>query len=130
VMDIAPLEQLTEPVWKAGAHLFDVKPAVFYKPVKRMIAPPPGFKVPNPPVGIPVHFMTTAKTVGKVEVTCTNASGKRVGLYLGKENAGLDSCVFDIKEAGESTITLKAGDVTQSKKVTVKELATEKMEEE
>ena len=74
--------------------------------------------------------MTTAKTAGKVEVTCTNATGKRVGLYLGKESPGLDGCVFDVKEAGDYTITLKAGDVTQTKKVTVKELEMEKAEEE
>jgi hypothetical protein len=129
VMDISPLEQLTESVWKADAHLFDVKPTVFYKPVKRPTPPPPGWKAPNPPIGIPVHFLTTAKTAGKVELTCTNAAGKRVGLYLGKETAGLDSCVFDIKQAGEYTITLKAGAVTQSKKVTVKEWEAEKAEE-
>ncbi len=130
VMDVSPLEQLAETVLKADVHLFDVKPAYFHKPVRRPFPPPPGFKTLNPPVGIPVHFLTTATTAGKVEVTCTNASGKRVGLYLGKETPGLDSCVFDIKEAGEYTITLKAGDVTQTKKVTVKELEAEKAEEE
>ena len=130
VMDISPLEQLAESVWKADAHLFDVKPGYFAKPIKRLMPPPPGFKAPNPPVGIPVHFMTTPKTAGKVEVTCANAAGKRVGLYLGKETPGLDKCVFDIKEPGEYTITLKAGDVTQTKKVTVKELEMEKAEEE
>lgn len=130
VMDIAPLEQLAEVVLKADMHLFDVKPAFVYKPTKRLLLPPPGFKAANPPVGIPVHFLTTAKTAGKVEVTCTNAGGKRVGLYLGKETPGLDSCVFDVAEAGEYTITLKAGDVTQTKKVTVKELEMEKLEEE
>jgi photosystem II stability/assembly factor-like uncharacterized protein len=128
VMDIAPLEQLTESVWKADAHLFDVKSAPFYKPVKRPFPPPAGFKAPNPTVGIPVHFLTTAKTAGKVEVNCTNASGTRVGLYLGKDAAGLDGCVFDIKDAGEYTITLKAGEIVQTKKVTVRELETEKVE--
>jgi photosystem II stability/assembly factor-like uncharacterized protein len=130
VMDIAPLEQLSEAVLKADAHLFDVRPVVLFKPAKRPFPAPPGFKAPNPPVGIPVQFLTTAKTAGKAEVICTNASGKRVGLYLGKEAAGLDGCVFDIKEAGEYTITLKAGDVTQTKKVTVKELEVEKVSED
>ncbi len=126
IMDIAPLEQLAESVWKADAHLFDVKPAYFWRLQKRPFPPPPGFKAPNPPVGIPVHFLTTPKTVGKVEVTCTNAVGKRVGLYLGKDTAGLDGCVFDIDAGGDYTITLKAGDVVQTKKVTVKEVEAEK----
>jgi hypothetical protein len=129
VMDIAPLEQLTEQAMKADAHLFNVKPAYVYKSQQRATAPPAGFKAPNPPMGIPVHFLTTPKSVGKVEVTCTSAAGKRVGLYLGKDTPGLDWCVFDVKEAGEYTITLKSGDVMQSKKVTVKELEMEKAEE-
>jgi photosystem II stability/assembly factor-like uncharacterized protein len=128
VIDIAPLEQLGESVWKADAHLFDVKPVFLSKSMKRPAPPPPGFRALNPPAGIPVHFLTTAKTAGKVEVTCTNASGKRVGLYLGKETAGLDGCVFDVTEAGEYTITLKSGDLSQTKKVTVKECVPEKAE--
>ncbi len=126
VIDIAPLEQFAEPVWKADAHLFAVKPAYLRKSVVRPMAPPPGFKAPNPPMGIPVHFYTTSKTAGKTEVTCTDSKGKRVGLYLGRGTPGLDRCVFDVKEPGEYTITLKAGDVTQTQKVTVKELEAEK----
>jgi photosystem II stability/assembly factor-like uncharacterized protein len=129
IVDISPLEQLTEAAWTADAHLFDVKPAYWHKPAARGAAPP-GFKAPNPPVGIPVHFLTTARSAGKVEVTCTNAAGKRVGLYLGKDSPGLDGCVFDVKEAGDYIITLKAGDVKQSKKVTVKALEADKAEEE
>jgi photosystem II stability/assembly factor-like uncharacterized protein len=120
VMDIAPLEQLSEQVLKASAHLFDVKPVTLLKPAKRETDPPVGFKAPNPPAGIAVHFLTTAKTAGKADITCTDAKGKRVGLYLSKDKAGLDSCVFDATTPGEYTITLKANGETQSKKVTVK----------
>ena len=38
--------------------------------------------------------------------------------------------MFDIKEPGEYTITLKAGDVTQTKKLTVKEPEAEKVSED
>jgi photosystem II stability/assembly factor-like uncharacterized protein len=120
VMDIAPLEQLSEQVLKADAHLFDVKPVTLLKPAKRETDPPAGFKAPNPPAGIAVHFLTTATTAGKAELTCTDAKGKRVGLYLAKEKAGLDSCVFDVTTPGEYTITQKAGGESQSKKATVK----------
>lgn len=121
IMDIAPLEQLTEKVLAADAHLFDVKPVFLPKLIKRPVPPPSGFQAPNPPVGIPVYFLTTSKSASKVEVTCTNAAGKRVGVYLGKDTPGLDSCVFDVKEPGDYTITLKSGDRPQTKKVTVKE---------
>jgi photosystem II stability/assembly factor-like uncharacterized protein len=129
IMDIAPLEQLTEAVWKADAYLFDVKPAFLWKPMKRPVPPPPGFRASNPPVGIPVHFLTNPKTAGKVELTCTNAHGKRVGLYLGKDLPGLNWCVFDIKDPGEYTITLKAGGMEQTRRATVKEVDVEKGKE-
>lgn len=126
VMDVAPLEQLTADVLTADAHLFDVKPVTLVKKQARPAAglPLPGSKgayvAPNPPSGIAVSFLTTAKSAGKVEVTCATAAGKRVGLYLGADTPGLDSCAFDVAEPGVYTVTLKSGDVTQSKKVTVK----------
>ena len=128
IMDIAPLEQLSGAVWEADAHLFDVKPTFVLKPQKRGTPAPPGYKAANPPAGIAVHFLTTAQTAGKLELTCANAAGRRVGLYLGRATPGLDSCVFDVQEPGEYTITLKAGEVMQSKRATVKELELEKAE--
>ena len=53
-------------------------------------------------------------------MTCKDMSGRETGLYLGKDTPGLDSVVFDAKEPGEYTITLKAGDVVQTRKVMVK----------
>ena len=107
VMDIAPLEQLTEAILKADVHLFDVKPVMLLRRAKRPAPPrpaPPGLRFPNPPEGLAVHFLTTARSVGRVELICTNAAGKRVGLYLGRDTPGLDGCVFDIVEPGEYTI--------------------------
>jgi photosystem II stability/assembly factor-like uncharacterized protein len=120
VMDIAPLEQLTEKVLAADAHLFDVKPVTLLKPQKRDTPPPPGWKAANPTAGITAHFLTTAKTVGKVELICTNPAGERVGVYLGKNTPGLDSRVFEVKEPGEYSVTLKAGDLRETRKVVVK----------
>jgi photosystem II stability/assembly factor-like uncharacterized protein len=120
IMDIAPLEQLTEAVLKVDAHLFDVKPVLLVRPQKREAPAPAGFKAANPQPGIAVHFLTTAATAGKVELTCADASGKRIGLYLGGEKPGLDWCVFEAKEPGEYTVTLKAGGQTLTKKATVK----------
>jgi len=120
VMDIAPLEQLSEKILAADSHLFDVKPVTLFTPRKRDGPALPGFKAPNPPNGVPVSFLNSAKTVGKVELTCQNAEGKRAGRYLGNDAPGLDGTVFEVTEAGEYTITLKVGDEKQTKKVTVK----------
>jgi photosystem II stability/assembly factor-like uncharacterized protein len=120
VMDIAPLEQLSEKVLAADAHLFEVKPVTLLKPQQRATEPPVGWKGANPPAGIAVHFLTTAKIVGKVELVCTDAANQRIGVYLGKDTPGLDSRVFEVKEPGTYTVTLTAGDVKQTKKVVVK----------
>ena len=129
IMDIAPLEQLTAAALKADAHLFAVKPMYLSAPAVRATPPPAGFAAPNPPPGVAVHFLTTAKTAGKAELTCTDAKGNRVGRYVSKAAPGLDHCVFEVKEPGEYTITLKAGDATQTQKAQVKELKTEKAQE-
>jgi hypothetical protein len=82
--------------------------------------PKGAFVAANPPVGIVVHFLTNPKVAGKVAVTCKDPAGKQTGIYLGKDAPGLDSVVFNVKEPGEYTIALKAGEVTQTRKVMVK----------
>jgi photosystem II stability/assembly factor-like uncharacterized protein len=120
IMDIAPLEQLGDKVREAAVHLFDVKPVTRLERRDRPVVPPPGFVASNPPAGITVYFLTTPATAGNVEVTCSDASGRQRGLYHGSGRPGLDSCVFDVNEPGEYTITLKAGDIKQTKKATVR----------
>jgi hypothetical protein len=136
VMDISPLEQLSSKVLAAGAHLFDVKPVTVAKKLERpepaAKAPPiprGAFSAPNPPAGITVHFFTTRETAGKVAVTCKDPAGKQTGLYLGKDAPGLDTVVFEVKEPGEYTITLKAGEVNQMRKVRVVMEAPSKVED-
>jgi hypothetical protein len=126
VMDVAPLEQLSSKVLAADAHLFEVRPVALVRkqdrPEPAAKAPPipkGAFTAPNPPAGITVHFLTAPRVAGKVAVTCKDPTGKQTGLYLGKDAPGLDSVVFDVKEPGEYTISLKAGEVVQTKKVKV-----------
>jgi hypothetical protein len=126
VMDVSPLEQLSSKVLAADAHLFEVKPVKIARKqdrpepaAKAPVIPKGAFAAPNPPAGITAHFLTSAKVAGKAAVTCKDPSGKETGIYLGKDSPGLDSVVFDVKEPGEYTITLKAGDVVQTRKVAV-----------
>ena len=116
-MDIAPLEQMTDAVLAADAHLFDVKPATLLKSRKRRGELPTGYTAANPPPGLAVSFLTTEKTAAEIELTCKTADGKEVGVYKGSGKPGLDSVTFDLKDPGEYTITLKAGkQIVQSKK--------------
>ena len=126
VMDISPLEQLSSKILAADAHLFEVRPVALVRkqdrPEPAAKAPPipnGAFTAPNPPAGITVHFLAAPRVAGKVAVTCKDPTGRQTGLYLGKDAPGLDSVVFDVKEPGEYTVSLKAGEVVQTKKVKV-----------
>jgi len=124
VMDIAPLEQLTEEVLSAPAHLFEVKPSVQVKQVPRPApakgAEPVGkaFVAPNPPAGVPVSFYL-GKGAAKAEVVLTDKDGKTVA------SKAFDSVSIGLYTAalpappGEYTVTLKAGPATKSGKALV-----------
>ncbi|MDB5311456.1 MAG: glycosyl hydrolase, repeat [Gemmataceae bacterium] len=122
VMDISPLEQLTEKILQADAHLFDVKPVTLLKAQERGPAKSKGYVAKNPPAGLPVYFLTTDKSAGDVLVSCKTAEGKAVGVYKGSGKAGLDWCTFDVRGPGEYSVTLQAckNTIVQTKKTTVK----------
>ncbi len=124
VMDIGPLEQLTEEVLSAPAHLFEVKSSVAVKQVPRPApakgAEPTGkaFAAPNPPAGVPVTFYL-GKGAGKAEVVLTDKSGKTVASRAFDSPAvGLYTAALPAPP-GEYTVTLKAGTATQTGKAIV-----------
>jgi photosystem II stability/assembly factor-like uncharacterized protein len=124
VMDIAPLEQLTEDVLTTPAHLFDVKPSVQLKerprPAPAKGAEPAGkaFMAANPPAGVPVTFYL-GKGAAKAEVVLTDKAGKTVA------SKAFDSAPVGLHTAtlaappGEYTVTLKAGAATKSGKAVI-----------
>jgi len=117
VMDIAPLEQLTDAALAAPAHLFDVKTATLLRDRTRRFTPEPGYIAKNPAPGLTVRFLTTEKSAKDVVVTCTSADGVEIGRYTGSGTAGLDGVTFEVKKPGEYTISLAVGKTTlQTKK--------------
>ncbi len=123
VMDIAPLEQLTDEVLAADVHLFDVKPSVELKERPR---PAPakgaeavkGYTAPNPPAGVPVTFFL-GKSNLKADVTLTGADGKAVATKsVNATTIGLYTATLPAPP-GEYTVTLKAGSATRTGKAVV-----------
>jgi photosystem II stability/assembly factor-like uncharacterized protein len=124
VMDIAPLEQLTEKVLAAGVHLFDVKPVTLLKPRERRVEPARGFVAQNPPRGVVVRFLTSEKAADAISVRLDPPEGKGeqcVKHLTAPVPAGLHSVPFDVEHPGVYTISLLVGEkVVATRKATVK----------
>jgi photosystem II stability/assembly factor-like uncharacterized protein len=121
IMDIAPLEQLTETILAADSHLFDVKPVTILKERRRRGPAAKGFAAVNPAAGITACFLTTARSAKHVSICCTSPGGEVIGLHKSCGKPALETCSFDVKEPGEYVISLKAGDtVVVAKKAVVK----------
>ncbi len=124
VMDIAPLEQLTEEVLASPVHLFDVKPTVELKerprpaPAKGAEQAGKAFVDANPPAGVPVSFYV-GKANQKADVSLVGADGKTVGTKsIAAPTVGVYTTAIPAPP-GEYTVTLKAGTVTRTGKALV-----------
>jgi hypothetical protein len=118
-MDISPLEQLSEKVLAADAHLFDVRPVTVPASKEREQPSPKGFTAPNPPA-MTVYYLVGAKAPDAVEITVSRAGAERpvVRVVVRRPAPGLGQVELDPRP-GEYTISLKAGNMTQTRKVTV-----------
>ncbi|HEX4610169.1 MAG TPA: hypothetical protein VH092_18395 [Urbifossiella sp.] len=119
VMDIAPLEQLTDEVLAAGVHVFDVKPSVELKaqprpaPVKGAEPPAKGcFSATNPPAGVPVSVYL-GKAAPKVEIRLTGADEKVLSKTIDGAAAGLHQVAIPAPP-GEYTVVVKVGAMTKT----------------
>lgn len=118
VVDIAPLEQLTEEALAADLHVFDVKPTVEVKERPRPAAAKGAdpvtkgtFTAPNPPAGVPVTFLL-GKSAPKVEVKLTGADAKVISKSV-EGRAGLNTVAIPAPP-GEYTVEVKAGAATRT----------------
>ena len=108
----------------ADAHLFDVKPVTLAEEAGSSRAgrqgaadSEGGVRGAQPAGGDHGSLPDDREGRGEGRGDVQGPEREGDGLYLGKDAPGLDSVVFEVKEPGEYTITLKAGDVTQTRKV-------------
>jgi photosystem II stability/assembly factor-like uncharacterized protein len=127
VMDIAPLEQLTDQVLAANSHLFEVKPAVAFKPRQVEVrANNPSYIAPNPPYGAVIHYLLK-NPVADATVTVADGQGNVLATLGGAKEAGLQYVVWNLRRdgspdlvtPGEYTVTFKAGGAEQRTTVQV-----------
>jgi hypothetical protein len=104
VMDVAPLEQLTEKVLAAPAALLDVTPARLYQyRGTHGLRGAKVFTAPNPPFGAPVYYHLAARSDAPVRLVIRDARGNAVTELKGSGEAGLHRVVWPLRGAGDGS---------------------------
>ncbi|HKB38972.1 MAG TPA: hypothetical protein VKD72_21190, partial [Gemmataceae bacterium] len=127
VMDIAPLEELTTAVRGLDLHLFEVKPAIAFRPRKADTTQGRGYAAANPPFGMALYYYLKASTEKPFELSISDSSGKAIAALPGKKEAGLHLFTWDLRPSGtrnvvkpgEYIVTLKLGERSLKRKVRV-----------
>src|SRR5262249_38279185 len=110
VVDIAPLEELTEPIRKSSAHIFAIKPAVLFEYRKSESAT--GYKASNPPFAAVVFYYLHPAPANPAKLTIQDASGKTIATIAGTREAGYYRALWNLRSAdklvdpGEYEVTL------------------------
>jgi len=98
--DISPLEQLTNEVLNAPAHLFKIREAVLFLPYDQMsTVGNRTFIAPNPPSGAVVRYLLRAKSEGGVTLVIENEKGETIRELKGPGEPGYNEIAWDLRYA-------------------------------
>lgn len=104
IVDIGPLEELTPKVLAEPAHLFSVRPAQAFVPVKAETKPK-SCVAPNPPVGATIYYHLKAPAK-KAAYIVRDKDGKVVESNQVPGEAGLRRIVWDLTDFKAAQRTL------------------------
>ena len=97
--DITPLQQLSEQVMTAEAHLFDVRPATrWLTDIQRAsgLGGAKYFRGQNPAGGTTISYLLKAAPSGDVKITISNMRGELVRELTGTKNVGLNRVPWNL----------------------------------
>lgn len=105
--DITPLQQLTEDLTKAKAHLFAPKPAYRFRPVtsNMQFFPEPSFGK-DPAFGASLNYWLSEKNDG-VKIHIVDSAGDTVRTLKHKGKAGINRVMWDLKDEPNEPIVLR-----------------------
>jgi photosystem II stability/assembly factor-like uncharacterized protein len=108
VDDITPLQQLTDEVAAADAHLFDPRPAYRFQPVT---SPMSMFDDPSagedPPFGASINYWLKDEVEEDVNVIILAAGGDTVRTLEGTKGAGINRVMWNIQGEPTTEIVLR-----------------------
>jgi photosystem II stability/assembly factor-like uncharacterized protein len=97
--DITPLQQLTEGVTSADAHLFDIRPAVRWAEdiqLNRGLGGAKHFRGQNPPPGTAINYYLKAAGPADAKITIRDMRGTVVRDMSGTADAGINRVLWNL----------------------------------
>jgi hypothetical protein len=89
VMDVAPLQDIAPPVLFSEAYLFDIKPALAYRPRNLHSLGTKNYAGENPAYGAGIYYYLKANAPAAPVIVVTDVHGKKVAELKGGKEAGL-----------------------------------------
>ena len=97
--DISPLQQLSDQMTNADAHVFDVRPAVAYvNDIQKAIWSEGAnvFKAPNPQRGTAINYWLKTAPQGDVKITISDIMGREIRVIDGTKTAGMNRVQWNL----------------------------------
>ena len=97
--DISPLQQLSDQMTNADAHVFDVRPAVVYtNDIQKAIWSEGAnvFKAPNPQRGTAISYWLKTAPQGDVKITISDIMGREIRVMDGTKTAGMNRVQWNL----------------------------------
>jgi photosystem II stability/assembly factor-like uncharacterized protein len=106
--DLTPLQQMTNSVIAANAHLFAPRPAYRFRntsvPFSQTDDPTAG---QNPPYGATINYHLKSAAKGEVKVRIEDAQGQTVRTLTGSKNAGINRITWDLRGEPSKEVRLR-----------------------
>lgn len=102
VMDIAPMQEMTDKVLKSDAHVFSVPNTVLYRRVVRQdISGDRKLYAPNPPSGATIsYYLKEGADKKKVSLRIVDDNDKTVAVLKTDKNAGFHQVNWNLRKGG------------------------------
>lgn len=105
--DVSPLQQMTDNVLSANAHLFDMRPATQFIPNESgWFMGGREYTAPNPEFGAYINYYLKAAQKDDVKITISDAAGKVVRELAGPKEAGLHRVAWDLRTTPAAPATI------------------------
>jgi len=98
--DITALQQLSDKVMSADAHLFNIRPGTQWVQdvsLSRYVGGAKHFRGENPPPGTAISYYLKSAASGDVKITVSDITGKVVRNLTGAKEAGLNRVQWDLR---------------------------------